>query len=180
MLGPVFLKDLALLTIFWCHNFIPIFARNTKIHHGIETVKRFVKVHFHCIISNLKRVRIFDVDPPPGRTCADAHGCTDFDLNLWSWSVMLFGSYHVTQTINVKLSVSLTYILWKRSNQSCTILTRSLKTWETSKGVFWYSSVKPRGFTRFAQWLIRPWLWCTSYIASWESHGIAWGSHKPP
>jgi len=32
----------------------------------------------------------------------------------------------------------------------------SLKIWKTNKGVFWYPSVRPRAFARFAQWLIRP------------------------
>jgi len=37
-----------------------------------------------------------------------------------------------------------------------------------SKGVFWYSSARPRALTRFAQWLIRPWLRHTnSWFIGW-------------
>jgi len=30
-------------------------------NNGVEEVKRFVNVHLHCIASNLKRIRNFDV-----------------------------------------------------------------------------------------------------------------------
>jgi len=31
---------------------------------GVETVKRFVNVHFHCIVSNLKRTSKLSMLPP--------------------------------------------------------------------------------------------------------------------
>ena len=36
----------------------------------------------------------------------------------------------------------------------------NLKTWKTTIGVFWYSSARPRAFSRFAQWLIWPFIHC--------------------
>jgi len=48
---------------------------------GVERVKRFVNVNLHCIVSNLKRISKMSTLPPPGNISADAHGCTDFDLN---------------------------------------------------------------------------------------------------
>ena len=52
--------------------------------NGVERVKRFVNVHLHCIVSNLKRWAKFRHCPPPGKVSEDAHGCTDFDLILGS------------------------------------------------------------------------------------------------
>jgi len=39
-------------------------------------LKRFVSIHLHCIIRNLKRVGQMSTLPPPGKISADAHGCS--------------------------------------------------------------------------------------------------------
>jgi len=39
----------------------------------VERVKRFVHVHLHCIVSNLKNVSKMWTFPPRGRISADAH-----------------------------------------------------------------------------------------------------------
>jgi len=49
----------------------------------------------------------------------------------------------------------------------------SLKTWKNRKGVFWYSSARPRPFARFAQWLIRPWWW-HKYTKQASSRSTLW------
>jgi len=41
---------------------------------GVERVKRFVNVHLHCIVSNLKNISKMSMLPPPGNISADAHG----------------------------------------------------------------------------------------------------------
>ena len=41
-------------------------------NNGAENVKRFVNVHLHCIVSNLKRIRKISV-LLPGNICAHAH-----------------------------------------------------------------------------------------------------------
>jgi len=51
--------------------------------NGVQWVKRFVSVHLHCIVSNLKRISSFDI-APPGKISADADVCTDFNLILGS------------------------------------------------------------------------------------------------
>jgi len=40
--------------------------------NGVERVKRFVNVHLHCIVSNLKRISKISM-LPPGQISADAH-----------------------------------------------------------------------------------------------------------
>jgi len=50
---------------------------------GVERTKRFVNVHLHCIVSNLKRISKISMFPPPRKNSADARGCTDFD----SWVI---------------------------------------------------------------------------------------------
>ena len=40
---------------------------------GVERVKRLVKVHLHCIVSNLKIISKMSRLPPPGKISADAH-----------------------------------------------------------------------------------------------------------
>jgi len=40
---------------------------------GVERVKRFVNVHLHCIVSNLKMISKMST-LPPGKVSADAHG----------------------------------------------------------------------------------------------------------
>jgi len=70
-----------------------------------------------------------------------------------------------------KLWVSCLYT--KRSNQTALQFWRvvnSLKTWKTSKGVFWYSSARPRAFARFPQWLIRPWVGYTDFLWKLNCH----------
>jgi len=52
--------------------------------NGVERVKRFVNVHLHCVVSNLKSIINFNVAAPFGKISAEAHGCTDFDLILGS------------------------------------------------------------------------------------------------
>jgi len=37
-------------------------------------LKRFVSIHLHCIIRNLKRIGKMSTLPPPGKISADAHG----------------------------------------------------------------------------------------------------------
>jgi len=49
--------------------------------NGVEKVKRFVNVHLHCIVSNLKRKSTIS-KLCPGKISAGGHGCTDFDLIL--------------------------------------------------------------------------------------------------
>ena len=49
--------------------------------NGVKRVKRFVIVHLHCIVSNLKRISKIST-LPPGKISLDAHGCIDFDLIL--------------------------------------------------------------------------------------------------
>jgi len=41
--------------------------------NDVERVKRFVHVHLHCIVSNLKRISKISTLPPPGKISADAH-----------------------------------------------------------------------------------------------------------
>jgi len=63
------------------------------------------------------------------------------------------------------------YLYTKRSNQKALQFWRevnNLKTWKTSKGVFWYSSSRLQAFARFAQWLIRP---C---LAPWSKAMLMW------
>jgi len=52
--------------------------------NGMERVKRFVNVHLHCIVSNMKSISKILTFLPPGKISADTHGCTDFDLILGS------------------------------------------------------------------------------------------------
>jgi len=41
---------------------------------GVERAKRFVKIHLHCIVRNLKKYkRNVDVAKPSGKISADAH-----------------------------------------------------------------------------------------------------------
>ena len=56
---------------------IPQFSKSCKkmgnFLCGVVRVKRFVKVHLHCIVRNLKKdKRNVDV-APPGKISADAH-----------------------------------------------------------------------------------------------------------
>jgi len=44
---------------------------------GVERVKRFVKVHLHCIVRNLKKDRRNVDVAPPGKISADAHVSTN-------------------------------------------------------------------------------------------------------
>ena len=45
--------------------------------YGVKRVKRFVGVHLHCIVSNLKRISKMMTLPLPGKISADAHGSLD-------------------------------------------------------------------------------------------------------
>ena len=120
--------------------------------NGAERVKRFVIIHLHCIVSNLNRISEISTLPPWMRW---------FPSNSW----VLFGSFLLShsKTINAKV-VSFLKIYAKCSNQKVIQFRRvmnSLKTWKTSKGVFWYKREAPksarlRAFARFTQWLIRP------------------------
>ena len=95
----------------------------------METVKRFVNIHLHCIVSNLKRISKISTLSPSEKTSADAHECTDFDLILRSWSVVLFGSNLLShsKTINAKVVTFLNAVIkklqfWRVGD--------SLKTWK--------------------------------------------------
>jgi len=64
-----------------------------------------VNVHLHCIASNLKRIgKIFTLTPP-AKFSADDHGCTDFDLILGSYSMVLFGSILLSHSKTVNAQV---------------------------------------------------------------------------
>jgi len=49
--------------------------------NGLERVKRFVNVHLHCIVSNLKKIRKCQ-RCTPGKFSSGAHGRTEFDVIL--------------------------------------------------------------------------------------------------
>jgi len=86
--------------------------------NGLERTKRFVNVHLHFIVINLKGIcKNFDV-APTGKTSADVHGCTDFDLIPKSSGVVLFGSILLShsKTINAKV-VGFLNLFTKRSNE---------------------------------------------------------------
>ena len=40
---------------------------------GVEGIKRFLNVHLHCVVSNLKMISKKPTLPPPGKIYADAH-----------------------------------------------------------------------------------------------------------
>ena len=49
----------------------------TPMHAGhylwdVERVNRFVNVHLHCIVNNLKKISKILMLPPPGKISADA------------------------------------------------------------------------------------------------------------
>jgi len=82
-----------------------------------------------------------------------SNGNSTENKELFEW---IFLSH--SKTIHAKVA-SFLNLYTKRSNQKALQFRRvvnSLKTWKTSKGVFWYSSARPGAFARFAQWLIRP------------------------
>jgi len=43
------------------------------ISGGKETAKRFANVHFHCIVSTLKKISKMSMLPAPWKISADAH-----------------------------------------------------------------------------------------------------------
>jgi len=56
----------------------------------LEMVKRFVKVHLHCIVSNLKRISKISMLPPPGKFSADAHDdCVQFGKQHLQYNAIL-------------------------------------------------------------------------------------------
>jgi len=73
--------------------------------NGVERIRRFVNIHLHCIVSNLKRVSKFSTLPPWKNFCGRSWQCTDFDLILGLYSVVLFGSILLShsETINAKV-----------------------------------------------------------------------------
>ena len=50
----------------------------------IERVKRYVNVHLHCIVSNLKTKSKMSTLPTPAKISADAHACVVCVYNLTS------------------------------------------------------------------------------------------------
>jgi len=56
---------------------------------GVERAKRFVNVHVHCIVSNLKRITEITTLPAPGKIFADAHVHQISKSNLTSYQVEL-------------------------------------------------------------------------------------------
>jgi len=84
----------------------------------VERVNRFVNVHLHGIIRNLKRISKIWTLPHPGKISATSMWCTDFDLILGSQSAVLFGSILLShsKTINAKFT-SFPDLYTKRSNQ---------------------------------------------------------------
>ena len=73
--------------------------------NGVERIRRFVNIHLHCIVSNLKRVSKFSTLPPWKNFCGRSWQCTDFDLIFGLYSVVLFGSILLShsETINAKV-----------------------------------------------------------------------------
>jgi len=55
--------------------------------NGLERVKRFVNVHLHCIVSNLKRISKISTVFPPLKFSADVHACCDlaYPSRLKNW-----------------------------------------------------------------------------------------------
>ena len=67
--------NLATLPSYCCQQsafFVTVAVTRGHFLCGVERVKRFVNVHLHCIVSNLKRISIVDV-ALPGKICADTH-----------------------------------------------------------------------------------------------------------
>jgi len=60
-------------------NFCDCFPNIGHFLYGVERVKRFVNVHLHCIVSNLKRIRKLST-LPPGKISADAY-VRSFEIN---------------------------------------------------------------------------------------------------
>jgi len=46
------------------------------------SLKSFVNVQFHCLVSKLKMTSKISTLPPAGKISADAHECIDFELIL--------------------------------------------------------------------------------------------------
>jgi len=51
----------------------------------VELVKRFVNVHLHCIVSNLKRISKILALPSPEKISANAHERNDRLVDLAQW-----------------------------------------------------------------------------------------------
>jgi len=53
------------------------------VYSRVETVRRFVSVNLHCIVSNLTRISEMLMLPSPGKISADANLYTDQVDKLW-------------------------------------------------------------------------------------------------
>ena len=53
--------------------FVTVFCIVGDFLCGVERLKRFLNVHLHRIVSNLKRISNISTLPPPGIFSADAH-----------------------------------------------------------------------------------------------------------
>jgi len=126
--------------------------------NGVERERSFTNVHLDCIISNRKRINKLPTFPPPWKLSADGPWIP------WCWSnswvvkrgAAWFNSFKSLKTYNFKL-VCFLNLNTKRSNQKAQFLrvVNSQKTQRTTRGVFWYSSARPRAFAHFTQRSVR-------------------------
>ena len=122
---------------------------------------------YGMIVSNLKRnVQNFDVAPPWKNFCGRPR-LHWFRSKPWviKCGTVWFNSFKSLKNDKCQ-SCQVPYLSKRtRPNQKAPQfwhVVNSLKTWKSSKGMFWfwYSSARLRAFARFAQWLIQPWgLW---------------------
>jgi len=76
----------------------------------VESVKRFVNVHLHCIVSNQKRISKITTLLPPGKISANAHGYNDFEYIVTSCP-RIFCSF-ITAVASFYYSLSARSAMW--------------------------------------------------------------------